>query len=47
MPVMAGTGTFMGNGNVFEVPPPGDGLKTVTLAVPAVARSLAGTVAVS
>ncbi len=32
---------------VLDVPPPGAGLKTVTLAVPAVATSLAGMVAVS
>jgi hypothetical protein len=31
----------------FEAPPPGPGLKTVMLAVPPVAMSLAGIVAVS
>jgi hypothetical protein len=32
---------------MLDVPPPGAGLKTVTFAVPAVATSLAGMVAVS
>ena len=46
----AGTGLFaavMVKVNPPEVPPPGVGLKTVTLAVPAVAISVAGMAAVS
>src|SRR5437660_3803009 len=38
---------IMTNGSALEVPPPGDGLKTVTVAVPAGAKSLAGIVAAS
>ena len=34
------------NGNAFDVPPPVPGVNTVTCAVPAAARSLAGIVAV-
>ncbi len=35
------------NCRVFDVPPPGDGVCTVTAAVPAVVTSLAGTLAVN
>ena len=48
--VRAGTGLFaavMVKVNPPEVPPPGVGLKTVTVAVPAVAMSVAGIAAVS
>src|SRR5881409_3056428 len=46
---MLGTGfaAVMVKLSVLEVPPPGDGLKTVTAAVPALAMSLAGIEAVS
>src|SRR5580698_6816985 len=43
--VRLGTGLLMLNVFALEVPPPGAGLSTVTLAVPAAAMSLAGTVA--
>src|SRR5207253_833627 len=46
-PVVAGTGFVMVKVCAFDVPPPGAGLKTVTCAVPAVARSVAEIVAVS
>jgi hypothetical protein len=48
--VRTGTGlgaVLMVKVRALEVPPPGDGLKTVTLAVPAVAISVAGMDAVS
>jgi hypothetical protein len=43
MLVMFGTGfaAVIVNVTEFEVPPPGDGLKTVTAALPALAMSLA------
>ena len=46
--LIVGTG-FLPTTNdfAFEVPPPGAGLKTVTLNVPAVVRSEAGMMAVS
>ena len=49
MAVIVGTGllAWMVKVAVLDVPPPGAGLKTVTFAVPAVATSLAGIVAVS
>src|SRR5262245_4234515 len=37
----------MKNGNAFEVPPPGAGVKTLTFAVPMVAMSVAGIAAVN
>jgi len=45
--VIVGDGFVMVKVAVLDVPPPGAGLKTVTFAVPAVATSLAGMVAVS
>ena len=39
--VIVGTGLLMGKGTGLEVPPPGEGLKAVTLAVPAEAMSAA------
>src|SRR3970040_1735616 len=45
--VKLGPGLLMVRTGAFEVPPPGAGLNTVTCAVPAVARSLAGMAAVS
>lgn len=42
-----GAGLLTVNVCEFDVPPPGAGLKTVTVTVPAVATSLAGIVAVS
>ena len=36
---MVGTGLFTANDTAFDAPPPGAGLNTVTLAVPAVAMS--------
>src|SRR5213594_3310464 len=49
MLVMLGTGfaAVIVNVTEFEVPPPGDGLKTVTAALPALAMSLCGIEAVS
>ena len=48
MVFVVGTGLLIVNAKAgVEVPPPGVGLKTVTLAVPAVAISVAGTTAVS
>ena len=47
MLLIVGNGFVMVKVAVLDVPPPGAGLKTVTLAVPAVATSLAGIVAVS
>ena len=49
-PAILGTGlgaVSMLNGKAFDVPPPGAGLNTVTLAVPAAARSGAETIAVN
>ena len=46
-PVVVGTGLFMVKAWALEVPPPGEWLYTVTLAVPAVAMSDAGMAAVS
>src|SRR5579863_10167830 len=43
--VRLGTGLLMENVLAFEVPPPGVGFITVTLAVPAVLIALAGTLA--
>jgi mRNA-degrading endonuclease toxin of MazEF toxin-antitoxin module len=43
----AGAGLLMVKVRAFDVPPPGEGLTTVTEAVPAVAMSLAGTEAVN
>ena len=45
--MVAGTGFRIVNVWLPEVPPPGAGVTTVTDAVPAVAMSVAGTVAVS
>ena len=45
--IMAGTGLLMVKVAVFEVPPPGTGLKTVTSAVPAEAMSVGGMEAVN
>lgn len=45
--VMAGAGLLMVKVSPFDVPPPGDGLATVTVAVPAAAKSPAGMVAVN
>ena len=47
MLLIVGNGFVMVKVAVLDVPPPGAGLKTVTFAVPAVATSLAGIVAVS
>ena len=47
MLLIVGNGLVMVKVAVLDVPPPGAGLKTVTFAVPAVATSLAGMVAVS
>src|SRR5262245_1420831 len=47
MLVSAGTGLLMVKLRLFELPPPGVGLFTLTLAVPAVAISLARMAAVS
>jgi hypothetical protein len=41
--VMAGTGLFIAKVIAPDVPPPGVGLEIVTLAVPVLAISLAGT----
>src|SRR5205823_4057120 len=46
-PVVVGTGFEIGRASGFDVPPPGAALNTVTGAVPAVAMSVAGIVAVS
>ena len=43
--VIAGTGLFTGKSTPNEVPPPGDGLTTVNIAIVAVAKLLAGMVA--
>jgi len=43
----AGLAVFIVNGSAPEVPPPGAGLETVTLAVPDAPSSVAGTCAVS
>jgi hypothetical protein len=45
--VTVGPGLLMVKVRAFEVPPPGERFSTVTEAVPAVAMSLAGTVAVN
>ena len=45
--VIVGAGLLIVNVRLFEVPPPGAGLTTVTVAVPAATRSLDGIVAVS
>ena len=45
--VSAGMPLVMVNGVAFEVPPPGAGVTTVTLGMPAAAKSLAGICAVS
>jgi hypothetical protein len=45
--VTAGQAGLIWNVSAFETPPPGAGLKTVTLAVPAAAMSLAGICAVN
>ena len=45
--VVVGTGLFIVNVNPDDVPPPGVGLNTVTVAVPAVAIFAAGTTAVN
>ena len=45
--VIAGTGLFTVNGEVADVPPPGAGLVTVTLNVPAAAMSAAVIAAVT
>jgi hypothetical protein len=45
--VTEGTGLLTVNVSAFDVPPPGAGLNTVTLAVPALAMSLAGIAAVT
>lgn len=45
-PLTVGPGARTISGSAAEVPPPGAGVKTVILRVAAVARSLAGTVAV-
>src|SRR6266542_871310 len=49
MPVILGTGfvALTVNATEFEVPPPGDGLKTVIVALPPPAMSFAGIEAVS
>jgi hypothetical protein len=44
--LMDGAGLLIGKVQVPEVPPPGLGLETVTLAEPALVMSLAGTEAV-
>ncbi len=41
--VIVGTGSLIGNAQAPEVPPPGVGFVTVTLAEPALLRSPAGT----
>jgi hypothetical protein len=45
--VTVGPDLLMVKVRVFDVPPPGEGFSTVTEAVPAVAMSAAGTVAVN
>ena len=45
--VMVGDGLLMVKVSALVVPPPGVGLKTVTLAVPALAKSAAGIVALN
>ena len=45
--VIAGTGLLIVKFRLFELPPPGDGFNTTTVAVPATARSLAGINAVT
>ena len=45
--VIVGAGLLMAKLRLFDVPPPGEGLVTSTIAVPAVARSLAKIVAVN
>ncbi len=45
--VVAGAGLLMVNWEVFEVPPPGEALTTVTFAVPAETTSPAGMEAVT
>jgi hypothetical protein len=45
--VAVGTGLFTENVSAFDGPPPGVGFDTVTLSVPAMATSDAGTVAVN
>jgi hypothetical protein len=45
--VTTGSALAMVKVRAFEVPPPGEGLTTVTEAVPTVAMSAAGTVAVN
>jgi hypothetical protein len=49
MPLIAGTGfaAVIANVTEFEIPPPGDGLKTVTAALPGPAMSPAGIAAVT
>ena len=45
--VVVGTGLLIAKATAFEVPPPGVGVNTVTVAVPAVARSAAVIAAVN
>ena len=45
--VMAGAGLLIAKLKLFEAPPPGAGLTTFTIAVPAAERSLAGMIAVN
>jgi hypothetical protein len=45
--VAVGAGLLMVKVSAFDVPPPGEAFSTVTEAVPAVAMSAAGTVAVN
>src|SRR4029453_19092787 len=45
--LIAGTGLLIAKLKAFEAPPPGDGLKTLMLAAPAVVMSVAGIRAVN